>query len=460
MRTPYRKNHGKITFVLYNKPHSCKGNCLFCFKSEGFTKSTTPNEDTLLAKNTSWNGKKQLEARFKNYSLKKDSGIKCDFALKGDSFASHSEEYLRNYTKELYDFLNGTKSSTLKEAADLQKISKDKCVTFKIETRPDQIDIKKCLFFMELGITTVEIGVQSLDDNVLKYNHRGHTTKEVIHATKLLRQFGFEVVYQMMVGLPGSNREIEKKMYTKTLWDEQYSPDAIKVYPCLLLKKQYANHEKLRNLYSKGLWTPINYEDYISFLFEISSYIPRYVHINRIQRIISEEKIEAGIKQLIDRKIFSSSINCLWQRSVANKLSKVDICYPDCKIIHYSQGKNRYCFEVIFQNDVVLGYARFDLTENNNSIIRDIRVLGNMLLVGEKNRNKNCQHKGIGSALLKAIETYALQEKINCIYLKPSFGTSNWFLNRGFSYVNDFYLVKHLTKDEKQNITPTNILHL
>ena len=146
MRTPFRKNHGKITFVLYNKPHSCNGNCLFCFKSEGFTKSTTLNEDTLLAKSTSWSGKKQLEARFKNYSLKKDSGIKCDFALKGDSFAAHSEDYIRDYTKELYDFLNGTESNTLKEAANLQKLSKDKCVTFKIETRPDQINLKKCFF--------------------------------------------------------------------------------------------------------------------------------------------------------------------------------------------------------------------------------------------------------------------------------------------------------------------------
>jgi len=444
MRTPFRKNHGKITFVLYNKPHSCNGNCLFCFKSEGFTKSTTANEDTLLAKNTSWSGKKQLEARFGNYLLEKDSGIKCDFALKGDSFASHSEDYLIDYTKELYDFLNGTESSTLKEAANLQKLSKDKCVTFKIETRPDQIDIKKCFFFMELGITTVEIGVQSLDDDVLNYNHRGHTIKEVINATKLLRQFGFEVVYQMMVGLPGSNREIEKEIFTKKLWDEQFSPDAIKIYPCLLLKKQYANHNSLRNLYSKKLWKPISNEDYISFLFEISPNIPKYVHINRIQRVISDEKIEAGIKYMIDRRIFSSSINCLWQRSVANRLDKIDIYYINYNIIHYSQGKNRYCFEAVFQDDIVLGYARFDLTENNNSIIRDIRVLGNMLLVGEKNKNKECQHRGIGSALLKAIETFALQEAVNCIYLKPSFGTSTWFLDRGFSYTNDFYMIKCL----------------
>jgi elongator complex protein 3 len=444
MRTPFRKNHGKVTFVLYNKPHPCKGNCLFCFRTTGFTKSTTPNEDTLLAKNTSWNGRKQLAARFKNYSLKKDSGIKCDFALKGDSFASHSEDYLRNYTKELYDFLNGTESRTLKEAANLQKIAKDKCVTFKVETRPDQIDIKKCLFFMELGITTVEIGVQSLDDSILNYNHRGHTVKEVINATKLLRQFGFEVVFQMMVGLPGSNREIEKEIYTKTLWEENFSPDAIKLYPCLLLKEQYANHKKLRNIYSKGIWTPINDEDYISFLFEISPYIPRYVHINRIQRIISEEKIEAGIKHEINRKIFSSSINCLWQRSIANKLDKIDIFYPSYKIIYYLQGKDRYCFEVIFQNNIVLGYARFDLIKNNSSIIRDIRVLGNMLLVGEKNKNTDCQHRGIGSALLKAIEAFALQKKVNYIYLRPSFGTSTWFLDRGFSYMNDSYMIKQV----------------
>jgi len=195
----------------------------------------------------------------------------------------------------------------------------------------------------------------------------------------------------MMVGLPGSNRDIEKEIYTKTLWEDRFSPDALKIYPCLLLNPKCVNQEGLRNLYTKGIWTPIDYDGYLSFLFEISSYIPRYVHINRIQRVIPEEKIEAGIGQEIDRQIFSSSSKCLWQRSVANKLDKIDIPYPDYRIIHYPQGNKRYCFEVVFQDDIVLGYARFDLTENNGSIIRDIRVLGNMLLVGEKNRNQDCQ---------------------------------------------------------------------
>ena len=446
MRTPLRKNHGKITFVLYKEPYPCMGQCLFCFRSKGFTKSTTPNEDTLLAKNSSWNGKKQLEARFQNYAMEKNSGIKCNLAVKGDSFSSHPENYLRNYTKELYDFLNGQESDTLKEAALLQQTSKDKCVTYKIEARPDQIDQEKCKFFAELGVTTVDIGVQSLDDAVLNYNNRGHTTKEVITTTKLLRQYGFEVVYHMMVGLPGSNLEMEKEFYKNTLWEDQFSPDAVKIYPCLLLKKEYVNQEKLRNLYVKGIWTPINYDDYISFLFEISPYIPRYARITRIQRVICEEKIEAGVKQLVDRRMFSASINCLWQRSIENK-DEIDYSDSNYKIVRHLQGEKRYCFEAGREDDTILGYARLDLADNNSSLIRDIRVLGNMLLVGEKNTSTNFtgyQHRGIGSALLKSIEDFALHKKINCIYVKPSFGTSTWFLDRGYSFVDDYYMVKRL----------------
>ena len=444
MRTPLRKSHGKITFVLYKEPFYCGGQCLFCFRSKGFTKSTTSNEDTLLAKQANWSGAKQLEARFKNYLIKKNSGIKCNLAVKGDSFTSHSEDYLRKYTKELYDYLNGIKSNSLEEAAILQRSSKDKCVTYKVEARPDQIDIEKCHFLAELGVTTVDIGVQSLDDNVLQYNNRGHNVEAVINATKLLRRFGFEVVYHMMVGLPGSNREIENNIYKNKLWEDQFSPDAIKIYPCILLKKEYVYQEKLRDLYMKGVWNPIDYVDYVSFLYEVSAYIPRYVRVTRLQRVIPEEKIEVGVKQFIDREMFALAMNCLWQRSVENHLDLIDYSNLDYKIIHHLQGEKRYCFEAIMKNDIVLGYARFDFTDNNRAVIRDIRVLGNMLLIGEKNTNEACQHRGIGSALLKSIELFALQKQVVCIYLKPSFGSSTWFMRSGYSFDNDYYMSKNL----------------
>lgn len=445
MRTPLRKSHGKITFVLYNKPYPCGGRCLYCFRTKGYTKSTTSNEDTLLAHRVLWNGRKQLETRFKNYGLKKGSGIKCDLAVKGDSFAAHNENYLREYTKELYDFLNDCESENLRQAALLQSSAKDKCVSYKIETRPDQIDEKKCLFFAELGVTTVELGVQSLDNGVLLYNERGHDVTAVENATKLLRKFGFEVVYQMMVGLPGSNQDIDKKIFTELLWKDEYSPDAIKIYPCLLLKEDYVIQKKLHRIYNDKIWKPVNTKEYIDFLMECYPKIPHYVHINRIQRIIPEIKIEDGVADEIDRKIFSSVSNCLWQRSIANRMENIDANFENYSVINYLQGNNRFCFEAVFPENILLGYARLDIVSEQSAIIRDIRVLGNMLLAGEKNKNKTgCQHIGIGSSILESIETKAKEQGIEHIFVKPAFGVVEWFGKKGFSRLNDYCMSKLL----------------
>jgi elongator complex protein 3 len=453
MRTPFRKNHGKITFVLYNKPSPCGGHCLYCFNVKGLTKSTTHNEDTELAKHEDWSGINQISRRFEAYNLQESIGLKCDLAVKGDSFANHDQNYLKEYVKEIYDFLNGNLSGSLTEASLLQREGKNRCVTFKVETRPDHITIDTCNLLLELGITTVEIGVQSLDENVLDFNKRGHGLSSIINATKLLRTFGFEVVYQVMIGLPGSTMAIDKLMLTELLWEEQYNPDALKIYPCLLLKKTIAYQKGLFDLYTRGLWQPISNKEYFGLLEESYPQIPRYVHINRIQRIIPYEKIEAGVNTEINRSLFSNVSKCLWQRSVAQKVTNLENDFSDFEVIYYLQGFNNYCFEAVFTNDVVLGYGRLTILSNQSAIIRDIRVLGNMLPVGLKNIQRiGCQHIGIGSSLINKMESVAINCKIQNIFVKPSFGTINWFENKGYSKIDYTYWGKKLNPYTDQEI--------
>lgn len=445
MRTPFRKSHGKITFVLYNEPHPCGGSCLYCFSAKGFTKSTTPNEDTTLAKENGWSGSGQMEKRFALYGLERGTGIKCDLAVKGDSFASHEADYLRQYTKELYDFLNGRPSASLEEAAAAQADAPDRCVTYKVETRPDQIDKQMCRLFMELGVTTVELGVQSLDNRVLACNKRGHGVDAVIEATRLLRKYGFEVCYQVMVGLPGSTPDIDGEMLTSTLWRDPYAPDALKVYPCLLLDRKVASQERLRDLYRTGQWKPLDRESYIKLLQDSYPHIPSYVHINRIQRIIPAEKIEAGPATEIDRKLFDPISRCLWQRSPAQRMQELDTSLTEYRIDSCTQGPGRFCFEACHRSDTVLGYGRLDLIGSGAALIRDLRTLGNMLGVGTANpHKKGCQHVGIGSSLLRSMEEMVRQRGDNLIFVKPSFGTVRWFTDRGYTQANPYLYVKRL----------------
>lgn len=445
MRTPFRKSHGKITFVLYNRPSPCGGHCLYCFSVPGFTKSTTSNEDTMLARNCNWNGCKQLAQRYRIYNLQFGVGNKCDLAIKGDSFANHEPEYLKQYFKEVFDFLNGRPSDSLKEAKLYQKNGADRCVSIKVETRPDQIDEKKCKLFTELGITTVELGVQSLNDHILEINKRGHDSSSVELATKLLRERGFEIGYQVMVGLPGSILDNDMEMLTEKLWENCYSPDTLKIYPCLLLKDMVANQKRLLQLYEKGKWQPLNNEHYKELLFESFPRIPRYVHINRIQRIIDPKKIKIGVTDEIDRRVFSNVNKCLWQRSVSQMTNNLNGNFQNYEVINYKQGENRYCFQALFSEDIVLGYGRLDILPTKEALIRDVRVLGNMLTVGEKNILKTgCQHIGIGTSLVKEMEKVTLLSGIHKIIIKPAFGVFGWFEKLGYEEYNEYYMKKEL----------------
>jgi elongator complex protein 3 len=412
---------------------------------KGLNKSTTLNEDTELAKNEDWSSKKQISKRFELYKLEDDIGIKCDLAVKGDSFGNHNPDYLRNFVKDIYDYLNGNISESLKDAAALQSVGKHRCVTFKVETRPDHINIKTCNLFLELGITTVELGVQSLNEDVLNINNRGHGLASIENATNLLRTFGFEVVYQVMVGLPGSNLNIDNSLLTTDLWQEKYNPDALKIYPCILLKKDIANQKMLFDLYNNGFWKPMNFMSYRNLLIKSYPKIPRYVHINRIQRIIPASKIEAGVDIEIDRMQFSTVSKCLWQRSVAQKSSNLNIDFSDYQIKYYLQRSNCYFFEALFSNDTVLGYGRLEILSKRSAIIRDIRVLGNMLPIGTRNTQKiGCQHIGIGTSIINKMEEVARLNNIEKLFVKPSYGTVKWFIRRNFKPLNSFYLGKKI----------------
>jgi len=274
-----------------------------------------------------------------------------------------------------------------------------------------------------------------------------------------LRKYGFEICYQVMVGLPGSKIEDDEELLSKKLWEEQFCPDAIKLYPCILLKDSIADQKNLRKEYSSGRWNPISIQNYIELLISCFPKVPNYVHVNRIQRIIDESKIEAGVAKEINREMFSQISKCLWQRSIAQKVSSSQLKFSDYKILHYKQGNNRFCFEAIYEKDIVIGYARFDIINEKVGIIRDIRILGNMLTVGQENLldNMECQHKGIGKSLIRNIESKAVTKLIDFIVVKPSFGSKYWFLKQGFIEINTYYLIKplnhnHLTRDEFEKL--------
>ena len=438
-RTYMNGHHGKYMVVLYTKPCDCGGNCLYCIKESKVTRSTVPNQDTLLARDTNWSSSAQLLERCKKEGVILNTGNKFELRIKGNSFTNYEPEYLENYIKEIYDLLNGFVGKTFEESFIAQRNAKDKVVQIVIETRPDQITDEWCLRMRRWGVTTVEIGVQSLNDDVLRYINRGHLTDVVINASRLIRKYGFELTYQLMLNLPSSNFDIDRKMLLEDLYRSEYYPDNIKVYPCLLLPNREAQ-KPLYALFDNKTWVPMNNDVYHQFLLTVLPYLPKDIHVNRLQRIFREDEVAYGPKVVIDRKIYRNISHTMWQRSFQNNdLEIKDIKSWDIEIYNHDNHYTVLCV----CNDVILGYGRVSIFDRE-AIIRDVRVLGDPLEIGRRDDKNYLEHRGIGKLIIKNFEDIAKKNNCSRVIVNSSAGCVTYFEKIGYKSENYYKMVKDI----------------
>ncbi len=118
----------------------------------------------------------------------------------------------------------------------------------RLSTRPDAIDRQVLALLKENGVTAIELGAQSMSDEVLSANHRGHTAQDVVRSSELIRENGFSLGLQMMTGLYRSSAETDRQT-AEALAD--LKPDTMRIYPTVVLKDT-----ELETLYRKGVYQP------------------------------------------------------------------------------------------------------------------------------------------------------------------------------------------------------------
>lgn len=437
-----KNNHGMNMLVLHTKPIPCGGQCLYCFSESGLNSSMIHSQTLTYAQKVNWSPTAQLKNGIDILQIKSVAEKKFSLAIKGDSFTNYSFEYLESYFKEIYEFFNGKTSSSFEEAREEQKTAKSKCVFISVSTRPDLIDESWCKELIRLGVSSVELGVQNLVDSVLLFNKRGHSSEQVIHATGLLKKYGFEVGYHMMPGLPSSTPEIDFMNCTELLWKEQLYPDYIKLYPCILLNN-YSLQPKLYEAFKAGQWLPLNDDDYLNWLYLVLPYIPRNIFISRFQRIIPEDQIAYGPKKRIDRKKFNGINKCIVQRAVQHS-EHINAAYEELSYTFEEQlsGKD-ISVQVLLQDDTVLAYLRGTF-DDNRLLLRDIRVFGYPGSISDRAENSAgyIQHHGIGKKLVNYIETIARNKLCEGIILYPTPGIEEYFLKLGYSKYEQYLLIK------------------
>ena len=126
----------------------------------------------------------------------------------------------------------------------------------RISTRPDCIDDEVLALLKEYGVTSIELGAQSMDNSVLELNNRGHKAEDVVNASKRIKEFGFSLGLQMMTGLYGATPEKDLATAKKII---ELKPDTVRIYPTVVMK-----NTDLAEYYLNGSFVPYTLEESVS----------------------------------------------------------------------------------------------------------------------------------------------------------------------------------------------------
>ncbi len=185
--------------------------------------------------------------------------------------------------------LKGT--CTLEHEQKRNETAKVRCVALCIETKPDWGFLEHGTQMLALGCTRVELGIQSVYDDVLKYVHRGHTAADTITSIQVLKDLGFKITGHYMPGLPLTDRERDIAGMKQLFTDPNYQPDMLKLYPCMVSKGTALYYQ-----YEQGKFTPIGAEEAAERILEFKKIVPEYCRIMRIQRDVPTKQWAAGVE--------------------------------------------------------------------------------------------------------------------------------------------------------------------
>jgi len=191
---------------------------------------------------------------------------------------------------------------------------KGRLESIRVSTRPDCIDREIGENLKKYGVGTVELGVQSMDDNVLALCNRGHTSGDVVEAVRLLKEYGFAVGVQMMVGLPGDSEEKALRTARELV---RLKPDIARIYPALVIRNTY-----MEELYLKGEFTPLTVEEAaeiskkLFIIFEGSGVNVIRIGLQPTENIMAGRDVTAGpfhpsMRQLVEALIYRDMLELL-----------------------------------------------------------------------------------------------------------------------------------------------------
>lgn len=486
-----RSLSGVSVITILTKPYDCPGKCIYCPTQPDIPKSYLSNEPAVMrALLNSFDPYKQIISRLRGLTENGHPTGKIEIIIIGGSFTYLPEEYRDWYIYRVYQALNDGLNydpSTMKDyyrpvysksgenkvevlekydqtqesIVTKEMIEKEqqknetathRCVSLNIETRPDLLDEKEVKLLRFYGVTKIEIGVQSTDEEVQTITKRGHTVEQAKQTIKLLKDSALKIGMHMMLNLPGSNLEKDYKMMQVLFDDIAFKPDFLKIYPCVVTE-----NSELTEIYKKGEFNPYTDDELIHLIGKIKqNLIPRYCRVMRVIRDIPAESIIGG-SQISNLREFvkkaSYNCQCVRCREVRNRqvTGKIELCQ---EIYDSSEGQEYFLSFEDLEHNLLYSLLRLRLPNKKQAnifpvlqgaaLIREVHSYGRQVVVDAKGDSKG-QHKGFGKKLMEQAEKIAREKGYTKMAVIAGVGVRQYYQKMGYQLV-DSYMVKQLVK--------------
>lgn len=456
---PVRTASGIAVVAVMCKPHRCPhinmtGNiCVYCpggpdSDFEYSTQSYTGYEPTSMrAIRARYDPFLQTRHRVEQLQQLGHSVDKVEFIVMGGTFMCLPEDYRDRFIRSLHDALSGHTSSSVAEAVRYSERARTKCIGITIETRPDYCLKRHLGDMLQYGCTRLEIGVQSVHEDVARDTNRGHTVKAVCESFQLAKDAGFKVVAHMMPNLPNVDWERDLDQFVELFENPAFRMDGLKIYPTLVIRGT--------GLYE--LWKTGRYRSYppgflVDLIARILALVPPWTRVYRVQRDIPMPLVTSGVEhgnlrelalarmkdfgtrcrdvrtrevgiQEIHHKVQPDQVELVRRDYVANGGWETFLSYEDPRQdILVGLLRLRKCSPDTFRPELV----------NGCSIVRELHVYGSVVPVSARDPTK-FQHQGFGTLLMEEAERIARDEHgSRKLAVISGVGTRNYYRKLGY----------------------------
>jgi elongator complex protein 3 len=450
-RKPTRTISGVAPVTVLTGPQPCRGTCIYCPDIANAPKSYLPDEPGVQrAIRFAYDPFDQTAGRIRAFRNIGHATDKVELLILGGTWSDYPVDYQEWFVHRCLEAMNEAEAETLEAAQRANETAPHRNVGLVIETRPDCITLEEVRRLRRLGVTKVQLGLQSLDDRILSLNRRGHTVGVTRAAIRHLRLAGFKIVAHWMPNLLGATRESDLADFRR-LWDDTaLRPDELKIYPCLLLEGT-----ELHNLWQEGEYQPYDEETLIGLLTTCKTLIPSYCRVNRLMRDIPAPDIVAGVARSNLRQIIQERMargeemvcRCIRCREVRG--TPVDTDALRLAVTSYETDATMEHFLAYETPDHHLaGFLRLSLPRVKPEIealhgcgmVRELHVYGPALALGAR-RDGPPQHAGLGTGLLERAVVMTRDAGYSRLAVIAAVGTREYYRERGFE-LEETYMVR------------------